>query len=122
MGARISSAAMERSENLRLAVERLYVTFERYPHPDPLVGCPCCWDRHDSERLQAKPLRKLTTADLVGYLWSAMTTVGDENDFRHFLPRILDLLPGELATEIDPELVLGKLRYGDWAVWSNQER
>ena len=52
-----------------------------------------------------------------------MTTVGDEDDFRHFLPRILELLhTGELAEEVDPEIVLGKLAYANWTTWPPAEQ
>lgn len=52
-----------------------------------------------------------------------MTTVGDEDDFRHFLPRILELLlTGELSEEVDPEIVLGKLAYANWTTWLPAEQ
>lgn len=52
-----------------------------------------------------------------------MTTVGDVDDFRHFLPRILDLLSGgELIALVDQEIVLSKLAYGRWTSWPPEER
>jgi len=52
-----------------------------------------------------------------------MTTVGDVDDFRHFLPRIFELLvDGALTGEIDPEIVLGKLTYGGWFNWPEPEQ
>lgn len=52
-----------------------------------------------------------------------MTTVGDVDDFRHFLPRIFELLwTGELAEEVNPEIVLGKLAYGKWTTWPQEEQ
>ena len=50
-----------------------------------------------------------------------MTTVGDVDDFRHFLPRIFELLPsGEFET--DHEVILGKLSYGSWRNWPLREQ
>jgi len=54
--------------------------------------------------------------DLGLYVFHAMTTVGDVDDFRHFLPRILELA---LSTEfpVAREVVPGKLRYAKWTEW-----
>jgi hypothetical protein len=50
--------------------------------------------------LQRKTLRELTASDLELFSRKAMSTWGDEADFRHFLPRILELFAtGELTDE-----------------------
>ena len=41
--------------------------------------------------LSAVPLRELTGEQVGPYSGWAMTTVGNERDYRHFLPRILEL-------------------------------
>jgi hypothetical protein len=54
-----------------------------------------------------------------------MTTWGDDYDFRHFLPRILELyaLDERLTSQfVDEPIVLGKLRYGKWLMWPEAER
>lgn len=52
------------------------------------------------------------------YAFRAMTTVGDVDDFRHFLPRILELI-AELPA--DREVVLSKLSYAKWTEWPAAE-
>lgn len=51
-----------------------------------------------------------------------MTTWGDAHDFRHFLPRVIELLlydnEGGL---IDLETVLRKLKYARWKTWPEEE-
>ncbi len=93
------------------AIDLLYRTFESYSLFNPVEGCPCCVTKEDQEYLQVKPLRQLTKDDLRKYGFKAMTTWGDENDFRHFLPRF-----------VDPEIVLGKLTYGHWQTWPQEEQ
>jgi hypothetical protein len=57
------------------------------------------------------------------FAFKAMTTWGDENDFRHFLPRIFELLVvGAFEMSVDPETVIGKLDYGKWRKWPADER
>jgi hypothetical protein len=68
-------------------------------------------------------LRKLTAEDLGSYTFHAMTTVGDVDDFRHFLPRIMELLSSsELIVFVDQEVALSKLAYGSWISWPREER
>lgn len=105
------------------AIEELYSEFARYPLRTPIEACPCCRGPQATRPLHQKPLSKLTADDLGGYTWQAMTTVGDVDDFRHFLPRILELLSGgELIAVVDQELVLSKLAYGHWTGWAREEQ
>ncbi len=48
---------------------------------------------------------------------------GDLGCYKHFLPRIFELVltAGALETP-NPELVFGILRYGKWRTWSEQEQ
>ncbi|ASN83193.1 hypothetical protein DFI_18510 (plasmid) [Deinococcus ficus] len=48
-----------------------------------------------------------------------MTTWGDEVDFKHFLPRLLELIAHDQLSEI--EILLGKLTYSQWWSWPDQE-
>lgn len=98
--------------NLQLAIERVYKTFATYPLRSKLDGCPCCVSERDQEAIHQKPLRLLTHDDLALYTFKAMTTWGDTFDFKHFLPRILELMTqAEFTT--DASLVLGN----DWHQW-----
>ncbi|MBY0373940.1 MAG: hypothetical protein K2Q23_08085 [Bryobacteraceae bacterium] len=96
------------------AIERLYSTFGSYPLRDRIDSCPCCRGQQETRHLHTKALRDLTPEDLGPYAFRAMTTVGDVDDFRHFLPRILELV-AELP--VDPEVVLSKLTYAKWTEW-----
>ena len=52
-----------------------------------------------------------------------MTTWGNVDDFRHFLPRILELFASDSEIAwFAPEVILAKLRYGNWSEWPQSER
>lgn len=103
----------------KAAVAQLYSTFQRYPLRAKIDSCPCCRTPSETRHLHTKSLKTLDAEDLFLFTFRAMTTVGDANDFRHFLPRILELLPNDFPVE--PEVVLGKLDYAEWLNWPSDE-
>lgn len=102
-------------------IERLYIVFGNYPLRGTIESCPCCGAAQHARRLHTVPLRELTADDLAAYAFRAMTTVGDVSDFKHFLPRLLELI-GLAGFPIDKEVVFGKLQYGKWREWPATER
>jgi len=116
---RMSSPATEARE----AVERCYAVFADYPLPKTLVASPLRNPKEILEQLSATPLRELREDQLGPYASWAMTTVGTSSDYRHFLPRILELsvfVVGWLGLE--PEIIAGKLDYAAWRDWPSDER
>lgn len=109
------------TEELRSAIERLYQTFAIYPSNPTMEGCPCCVSGSDKEKIHSKHLRRLEEGDLARYAHKAMTTWGDAEDFKHYLPRIFELLA---TTDfiVDTFVVLGKLEYGQWNNWPENEK
>lgn len=89
-------ATRQKSDNSLIeAIEALYRAFSNYPLHKHVEGCPCCIAESDKMLLESKPLRQLSSSDLSRYSFKAMTTWGDKNDFRHFLPRIFELVVSE---------------------------
>lgn len=86
-----------------------------------MEGCPCCVSDIDKEKIHTKQLRHLEGDDLSRYAFKAMTTWGDTDDFKHYLPRIFELLS---TTDfiVDTFVVLGKLDYGKWTTWATEEQ
>lgn len=111
-------------QGLAEAIEGLYGAFSAYPLAQAVVGCPCCVSAEDEAQIRGRPLRALTAEDLGRYAFKAMTTWGDGNDFKHFLPRLLELVTDadSIVGEVDVEVLFGKLRYGKWQAWPEQER
>jgi hypothetical protein len=108
-------------ESLRDAINDLYVAFSPYQLREAISFCDHCHSPDDDQLLRSKKLRELGINELHQYIWDAMLVWGDEYDFKHFLPRILEILALEerLTNEfVDPEMVLGRLSYGNWTKWT----
>ena len=113
---------MAAGDELRGAIEHLYVVFEPY-HVQTLVGCPHCTSDEHGRYLASHPLKRLAPADLERYAFKAMTTWGTVQDFKHFLPRVLEIAAeGAFNQSVDVEVVFSKLEYGDWHQWPERER
>jgi hypothetical protein len=108
-------------EELAQAIENLYQIFSRYPFKSSIEGCPCCVSNTDKAALHSKPLRKLEDEDISYYAFKAMTTFGDLEDFKHYLPRIFELMT-ERKLVVDTFVILGKLDYGKWYDWEQKEQ
>lgn len=108
------------NENLTFAIENLYATFGRYPLRMRVEGCPCCISNTDKEALHRKNLDELEAEDLRKYTFKAISTWGDVNDFKHFLPRIFELMTMD-SEAIDGTVALNKLIYANWKSWPKVE-
>ena len=104
-----------------LVIEELYKTFSKYPFKSKIEGCPCCVKDSDKSTLHSKKLRELETEDLSYYAFKAMTTFGDLEDFKHYLPRIFEL-SAKRKLMVDTFVILGKLEYGNWLTWDKGEK
>lgn len=109
------------TDDLKISIENLYSTFSIYPFKSTMDGCPCCVSDSDKEKIHSKQLKELDGEDLSRYAFKAMTTWGDTDDFKHYLPRIFELLS---TTDfiVDTFVVLGKLEYGKWRTWAENEQ
>ncbi len=112
----------EKQKALQTAIEKLYDAFSSYPLRAPVESCPCCVTSEDKKRLVSKPLRQLEEDDLRRYSTKAMTTWGDKNDFKHFLPRILDLLATGHLLGSGADFLPNKLNYAEWQMWPEDEK
>ncbi|MEO7300211.1 MAG: hypothetical protein ABI042_16725 [Verrucomicrobiota bacterium] len=109
------------THELKEAIRKLYTAFAQYSprHPE---GCPCCVSDEDKRRLLSKPLNALTVDDVSRYSLKALTTWGTVNDFKHFLPRLLELMATDECSAIEPEVLMSKLRLASWQGWPEAER
>lgn len=113
-------------EALEEAIAGLYATFASYGLRRIITGCPHCVGRADSDALHVRPLGALSPDDLRRYTTKALTTFGDVDDFKHFLPRLLELLAREVegadTLGYDEEILGGKLALANYASWPEAER
>ncbi len=103
------------------SVARLYDVFQLYQLDDfdPSTYCVSPEEHH---QLASKPLQALGVSDLDRYARKAMTTWGTVNDFKHFLPRLLELSIDAYLDFTMPEVLLGKLADAHWTEWPTEER
>jgi len=116
---------MAYAEKLDQAIEGLYTAFEGYRLPKHTNPCPCCHSAEDELILQAQPLRELDPDHLWKYSMDALLVWGDEAVFKHFLPRIFELLatlPNPSLQLIDQEIMFSKFRHGNWRAWPDEEQ
>ncbi len=107
------------SEDWQAAVEHLYAVFACYRRPSHLDASPTRDPDAILRELSSVPLRELPAASLGSYAGHAMTTVGGEGDYRHFLPRIIELsITRNGWMGLDPEQIACTLKYGHWRTWA----
>lgn len=103
-------------------IDVLYEVLAPYRLGTAIDGCEHCVTAGMSEDLLSTPLRQLTAEQLSNFSLKAMTTWGTQQDFKHFLPRLLEL------AYIDPleldwlEAFFGKLEMASWREWPAPER
>ncbi len=109
--------------NLETAIEQLYDVFNAYPLANGLRdrSCECCVTDKEISELTSGPLRELSIKVMGQFTRSAVTTFGDEKDFKHFLPRILELFQDQEYNLIDDFLTFEKLNYCKWENWESKE-
>lgn len=86
------SADRVAEHDLRQAVEHVYTIFSLYRLPARIDYCDHCVSTEENAILRQVPMRHLTADHLERYAWKSLHTWGAEADFKHFLPRLLDLL------------------------------
>ena len=106
---------------LQNSIEDLYRVFAKYPLKPRIGGCSCCATDEVNRDLHSKPLRELPSDVLSIYGFKAMTTIGDAEDFRHFLPRLFEILVLD-EFGYNEETLFRKLDYAGWQNWDHEER
>ncbi|MDQ2717087.1 MAG: hypothetical protein M3Z08_19460 [Chloroflexota bacterium] len=114
---------LHEKEALQPAIEHLYTTFAAYPLRRAIPACPGCVSPAEQERLHLVALRDLKPDDLHAYTVNALWTWGDLEDFKHFLPRYLELLSSHRYPDwYELDLLSVKMKYARWQTWPAEER
>ena len=109
--------------DLASAIAGLYAAFSGYGLVLPMNACDHCVSEDDQRLLASKPLRDLTSEDVSFYSFKAMTTFGTVYDFKHFLPRVFELVATDPKFGVNPEIAVGgKLEEADWHSWPEGEQ
>ncbi|MBP1859496.1 hypothetical protein [Rhizobium herbae] len=114
---------MHPRDSLQRAFDACYEAFSVYPRPLAFHASPL---RNSAEILTAvtsAPLRELSSKNLGTYAGYAVTTVGDAEDYKHFLPRIFELAIGWTGQPgLDAEMIALRLKHGNWREWPIPEQ
>jgi hypothetical protein len=117
-----TTSTQGRPADVHAAIEMLYRAFSRYPLP-----AESTYSRHttiseeDVRRIRAKPLRALSGTDLGKFAMKALNTWGDASEFRHYLPRLFELVVDE-PNWTDIPTLFGKLSTAEWRGWPSEEQ
>ena len=106
---------------MQALIDRVYEAFESYATLAHMDGCPCCTEPDGLGWLIQAPLRELEVKHLDLYVGDALLTVGDVPAFKHFLPRLLEILAGDLEAFTMPVVLLSKLTLAEWGSWPHHE-
>ena len=108
---------------LKAAIQAVYAAFSDAEKPELVDGCPCCMTAEQYEILTLKPIRELTTADLDEFARDALLTMGTEDDYLYFLPRILELSIEDGADWLTSIEITGdKMRMAGFDKWPGERR
>lgn len=115
-------SCFEMTPQLAAAVDKLYQVFSKYAGNPHMEGSLYYGDLETwNAELFSKPLQALAASDLNRFTGKAMTTWGTVDDFKHFLPRILELTAAWDAPH-DVSILFGKLSHGEWHSWAETEQ
>ena len=109
------------ADNTRLALEaqiaHLYEVFSVYTVQHPLGGVNSYVYKEIQEALASTPIRLLKGEHLDRLTFSSMNTWSTTEEFKHFLPRILELLAFDAHSfsMASGSLIIGKFTYSDFA-------
>jgi len=124
---------------LEAAIGGLYSTFARYPLRSltpSLHGFTTEEVRRIERRLRTLPLNRLGLDEIGRFYTDGVLTWGGIDDFRHLLPRLMELFaafhlgepvewsgdPRDLDLDLDPDLALMRFTDADWETWPDAER
>ncbi|TPN87012.1 hypothetical protein [Aquimarina algicola] len=112
-------------EKLDISVQNLYNIFEKY-HIDVARlranSCFCCVTNKEIKQIANKPLQQLSEEELEHFFRSAVSTFGTIDDYKHFLPRILDLMRYPNSDFLHDFVCYEKLNYSEWETWPIEEQ
>src|SRR5690348_4317961 len=114
---------MTPSPALSEAIEGAYAKFAAYGRPSKLETSPLRDPKAILATLTGAPLRELTGKQIGPYAGWALTTVGSVQDYKHFLPRILEqavLAPEWMGTQ--PQVIAARLKRALWRGWPVSEQ
>lgn len=104
----------------RQKLDAVYDAFALYRRPLALEASPLRDPQELLRQLTSHPLRLLEVSDVQDYAATALTTVGTVENYKHFLPRLLEL--AMVCGAIASDTIAWKLEYAEWRAWPKIEQ
>jgi hypothetical protein len=107
-------------------IKYIYQVFSKYKLNDKITGCYCgvCLTEEFNQRMHDIPLKSIQVDDLHFYTSAVGVTDDDCNDFKYFLPRILELIYKDTDLNEPNDFYLfiwGVLERIDYSTWEEDE-
>lgn len=110
--------AIANNQRYLKALSAMQMAFLAVPKPEHLSSCDCCHPDSEKQNLLSTPLNQLSGVLLEDFIFSAFNTIGTEEDFKYFLPRVLELIAqDEFGDFCDLGLVGDKLAQANYKTW-----
>jgi hypothetical protein len=101
-------------------IDALYRAFAAYARPERAMGCTHCWSADEMAAVRDTPLRDLDGDLAERLLWETADHWQDTPAYKHYLPRLLELLVA--VEDVYPGHVLETMRALDFPVWPAAEQ
>lgn len=113
----------EAEASLHDAIERSYAAFAGMARPQKLHASPLRDAEGILRTLTSASLRDLKGEQVGPYSGWAITTVGDDRDYRHFLPRIFELaVTDPVWPGAEPPVMASRLNMARWRAWPAEQQ
>ncbi|MFN3857071.1 MAG: hypothetical protein ACK4RV_04925 [Caulobacter sp.] len=115
---------MSGADKVKEAIREAYAAFADVPPPERLRAPGYRKPEQLLADLTRTPLAELSQDVLGPYASWAMTTVGDADAYRRFLPRILEwsVRNDHSYHGLEPEMIAGKVRLANWRTWPDRQQ
>jgi hypothetical protein len=104
-------------------VSKSYQVFKKYKATIPLDACTaCCLTKNQESELVFLSVHDIPFELLYDYNTAAKTKKPSIHEFKHFLPRFLELTADQKFLHHSAELVLSRFHYYDKCEWTDEEK
>lgn len=108
---------------MSMVVESLYSAFQRYQRPAKVDFCGFCYEAVEIEYFRDTPLRQMEPDKVRRLLWETGEHWATTDLYKHYLPRILEILTPDIGVEdIYPEHLFEVLNCHLFREWPATEK
>ncbi|NBW36193.1 MAG: hypothetical protein EBR30_14465 [Cytophagia bacterium] len=104
-------------------IQNAYRIFKKYKATIPLDACTaCCLTKNQESELVSLSVHNIPFELLYDYNTAATTKNPSISEFKHFLPRLLEMTAEFKFLHHSAELVLSRFHYYDKSEWTEEEK